>query len=70
VRILGDDDPDTLKARNNLAFAYRTAGRIDEAVQLYERTLADRIRLIGEDHLDIEIPERTSACIPERRTST
>ena len=43
----GADHPDTIAARANLAFAYRSAGRLREAIPLYERTLADRVRVPG-----------------------
>ena len=33
-RVLGPDHPDTLASRNNLAIAYRAAGRTDEAISL------------------------------------
>jgi tetratricopeptide (TPR) repeat protein len=49
-RALGPDDPDTLAARNNLAVAYQTVGRIDEAIALHEQALADRERVLGPDH--------------------
>jgi tetratricopeptide (TPR) repeat protein len=49
-RILGPDHPDTLTSRNNLAYAYREAGRLDEATALHERTLADSERILGPDH--------------------
>jgi len=39
-------------ARNNLAEAYRDAGRAAEAIPLFERTLADRERVLGPDHHD------------------
>ncbi|WP_327144332.1 tetratricopeptide repeat protein [Nocardia sp. NBC_01327] len=51
-RILGPDHPDTLSSRNNLAFAYRWAGRLEEAITLFEATHVDRERLLGPDHLD------------------
>jgi tetratricopeptide (TPR) repeat protein len=51
-RLLGPDDPDTLASRNDLAVAYRAAGRAAEAIPLYERTLADLERLLGPDHPD------------------
>ena len=50
---LGPDHPDTLTARNNLAVAYRAAGRLDEAIGLHEQTLATRERVLGPDHPDI-----------------
>ena len=31
---------------------YRTVGRLDEAVDLYTRTLADRERVLGPNHPD------------------
>ena len=51
-RLLGPDHPDTLTSRNNLAIAYRDAGRAAEAIELHERTLADMERLLGPDHPD------------------
>jgi len=49
-KILGDDHPHTLASRNNLAGAYQAAGRLDEAIPLYEQVLADRMRVLGPDH--------------------
>ncbi|WP_139342350.1 tetratricopeptide repeat protein, partial [Protofrankia sp. BMG5.30] len=37
-------------ARNNLANAYQAAGQHDDAIRLYERTLADSVRVNGPDH--------------------
>jgi tetratricopeptide (TPR) repeat protein len=51
-RVLGDTDPSTLISRNNLAAAYRAAGRLEEAIPLYERTLTDRERALGDTHPD------------------
>ena len=48
--MLGADHPNTLRSRNNLAAAYQAAGRTAEAIPLYERTLADRERVLGADH--------------------
>ena len=50
TRTLGPDHPRTLAARNNLAAAYQAAGRLDEAIDLFERTLADSERVLGPDH--------------------
>lgn len=47
---LGPDHPSTLASRNNLANAYRDAGRLDEAIALYEQTLEDRTRILGPHH--------------------
>ncbi|WKG13603.1 tetratricopeptide repeat protein (plasmid) [Nocardia sp. PE-7] len=49
-RVLGTDHPNTLASRNNLASAYESAGRVAEAIPLYERTLTDSERVLGEDH--------------------
>ena len=51
-KILGDDHPQTLASRNNLAHAHYSAGRLDAAIPLYEEVLADRVRVLGEDHPD------------------
>ena len=51
-RVLGPDHSDTLGSRNNLANAYRAAGRIGEAITLHEQTLATRERVLGPDHSD------------------
>jgi len=49
-RVLGEDHPNTLASRNNLAYAYESAGRLDDAIPLYQRTLTDRERVLGDDH--------------------
>ena len=49
-RVLGVDHPDTLASRNNLAYAYESAGDLGRAIPLYEQTLADRERVLGSDH--------------------
>jgi hypothetical protein len=38
--VLGPDHPDTLTSRNNLAYAYQSAGNLAEAIPLYHDTLA------------------------------
>ena len=38
-RVLGPDHPDTLTTRNNLAGAYYSVGRFDDAIELFERVL-------------------------------
>ena len=50
--LLGEDHPDALASRNNLAGAYESAGRLTEAIALYEQVLTDRTRVLGEDHPD------------------
>jgi hypothetical protein len=53
-RILGDDHPDTLAARHDLADTYRVMGPQwrGEAIAHFERLLADRERALGPDHPD------------------
>jgi hypothetical protein len=41
--------------RNNLAYAYQSAGRLEEAIPLYERTLTDRERVLGPDHPTVAV---------------
>lgn len=48
-RELGADDPFTLTCRHNLAIAYQQAGRLGEAIVLYEQNLADREHILGSD---------------------
>ncbi|WP_309313448.1 tetratricopeptide repeat protein [Actinomyces oris] len=49
---LGPGHPDALASRNNLASAYQDAGRLHEAITLYEQTLDDRTRILGPRHPD------------------
>ncbi|NUT90518.1 MAG: tetratricopeptide repeat protein [Saccharothrix sp.] len=42
----------TMIARNNLAMAYNSAGRFDEAIALQERNLKDREEVLGPEHAD------------------
>ena len=49
-RLLGPDHPSSLRSSNYLASAYREAGRLAEAIPLYERTLAGWRQLLGPDH--------------------
>lgn len=51
-RVLGSSHVQTLASRGALAAAYRAAGRLDEAIPLYERTLLDSERLAGTSHPD------------------
>ena len=48
--MLGEDHPNTLAIRNNLASAYQSAGQLDKAIPLYEQTLTDTRRVLGADH--------------------
>ncbi|MFC8529225.1 SAV_2336 N-terminal domain-related protein, partial [Nocardia sp. NPDC057227] len=49
-KVLGQDHPDTLTMRHNLALAYRAAGRVSEAIEEFERVLTDERRVLGEEH--------------------
>ena len=51
-RLLGPGHPDTLNSRNSLAAAYLAAGRIGDAIPLFEQTLAVLQRQLGPDHPD------------------
>jgi tetratricopeptide (TPR) repeat protein len=51
-RILGASHSATLKSRNDLGEAYRESRRLDEAIRLFECTLADCERILGESHPD------------------
>ena len=37
MRVLGDNHPHTLASRNNLASAYKAAGRLDDAKALFDQ---------------------------------
>ena len=60
--LLGPDHPYTLASRNNLAGAYEGAGRLTEAIPLYEQVLADRIRVLGEYHPQTLTSRNNLAC--------
>ena len=47
---LGPDHPDTLTSRNNLALAYRTAGRTAEAIAIWEAMLPAARNSLGPGH--------------------
>ncbi|MGW1772005.1 FxSxx-COOH system tetratricopeptide repeat protein [Streptomyces sp. NPDC002104] len=51
-RVLGQDAPDTLVSRRNLASAYAVAGDLARATPLFEATLDDTVRVQGVDHPD------------------
>ena len=50
--VLGSDNPIILATRNALAGAYQSAGRFDEAIELFERVLVAREDALGPDHPD------------------
>jgi len=47
--LLGSDHPDVLTSRNNLAYAYAAAGRLDEAIALFKGTVVDLEGVLGAD---------------------
>jgi hypothetical protein len=49
-RVLGEDHPDTLTSRINLAGAYEQTGDLGRAIPLCEQTLTNCVRALGEDH--------------------
>ena len=51
-KALDPDHPSTLASRNNLASAYRAAGRLDEAIALHEQNLEDSTHILGPHHPD------------------
>ena len=61
VRVLGEDHPLTLTARNNIALAYQSAGRLGEAISLSEQNLAGLVRVLGADHPDSLTARRSLA---------
>jgi lipopolysaccharide biosynthesis regulator YciM len=48
--VCGADSQSTLVARINLASTYRSSGRLDEAIELFEENLRENVRVHGEDH--------------------
>ena len=51
----GDEHPETVLARERLAYALSEAGHVEEAIALQERVLGNRERLLGEADLDTVI---------------
>ncbi|GAA3973343.1 tetratricopeptide repeat-containing protein [Thermobifida alba] len=59
----GQDHPDTIAARNNLAGRYAATGRRDAALAQFERALDDAVRVLGEQHpLTEVIRENLALC--------
>jgi DivIVA domain-containing protein len=70
-RAEGAGHPDTIAARASLACAYRTAGRLRQAIPQYERTPADRERVQGRDHRDTLVARSNlAACYQQARRVT
>ena len=51
------DFQETLASRGKLAYVYQAAGDLGRAIPLYEQVLADRQRVLGQDH-----PDTLAAC--------
>ncbi|MFB7216125.1 tetratricopeptide repeat protein, partial [Streptomyces sp. NPDC056255] len=51
-RLLGNEHPDTLASRANLAASYWQAGRTNDAIEIEEHVLTDYERLLGNEHPD------------------
>ena len=60
-RLLGPEHPDTLNSRNSLAAAYLAAGRVDEAIPLFEQILAVRQRMLGPDDSETLVSQNNLA---------
>jgi hypothetical protein len=50
--VLGQDNPDTLIDRANLACTYKSQDRIDEAIAMMGQAASRRCRILGNDHPD------------------
>jgi tetratricopeptide (TPR) repeat protein len=48
----GDEGPNTLSNRSNVAWLLRQTGKLDEAEALFRQVLAARRRVLGPEHLD------------------
>jgi Tetratricopeptide repeat len=49
-RYFGSGSQETLTVRDNLALAYQAAGRVGEAIPLFEQGLAATERVLGTEH--------------------
>ena len=65
--MLGEDHPDTLTSRNNLAGAYQAAGDLGRAIPLYEQTLTELRRVLGEDHPTVALVRDNLAAARRQR---
>ena len=50
MKTLGAEHPETLTALNNLALAYHDAGKLHEAIALFEQVRDASIKNLGADH--------------------
>lgn len=49
-RVLGENHPSTLTSMANLAFTWKSQGRLDEALALMRRCVEFQQRILGPDH--------------------
>ena len=61
--ILGPDHPGTLASHSNLAYAYQAAGRLDDAIPLFEQNLTDFTRVLGPHHPNTLISRNNLASV-------
>ncbi len=59
----GEEAANTLMTRRNLATGYREIGRVDEALELLQRTLATQRTVFGSDSIDVAISMSRLAAI-------
>jgi tetratricopeptide (TPR) repeat protein len=52
TRVLGADHIQTFRCHDGRASVYEAAGRLDEAIDVHQRTLAERQHALGTDHPD------------------
>jgi len=52
ARVLGPEHAQALLCRDGLAASYEQAGRLDDAIAVHQRTLAERQQVLGNDHPD------------------
>ena len=64
--MLGEEDPDTLKAMTNLAATLYSQGDRAGARKLQEQVLETRRRLLGEEHPDTLVAKKTLARMKPR----
>ena len=64
-RLLGEEHPDTLGVRHNLAMLYYHQGQYKEAEALYKHVLECQKRLLGEEHPDTLVTRHNWALLCE-----
>ena len=52
-RVLGEEQPSTLRSMNNLAFPRKSQGRLSDALELMQNCLHLRQQVLGSDNPDI-----------------